>query len=210
MIPKKEETIQSDFKDHPPLIQPTKDIIHQEQVAGETKKLIYCFVAIVLVLSSMLITPPDGLSQQGLTMLFIALAAAFLWMTEAVGLGVTGIVIILFQAIFGILPLSQGLAYIAHPVNSVVLVGYLLAGSLVDSGMDKRLSLTIISKMGEKTSQLMLGIMISTAFLSMWMSNTATVAIMVPIATGILKMAGCKPLVFFARTFSTKLQVVFP
>ena len=110
-------------------------------------------------------------------MLFIALAAAFLWMTEAIAIGVTGLVIIFFQAIFGILPIQEGLTYIASPVNAVVLVGYLLAGALVNSGMDKRLSLTVISKMGEKTSRLMLGIMISTAFLSMWMSNTATVAI---------------------------------
>ena len=165
-----------------------------EFMSVEVKKLIYCFMAVLLVLSSMLFSPPEGLSSQGLTMLCIALAGAFLWMTEAVGLGVTGLFIILFQAMFGILPLNQGLAFIAHPVNSVVLVGYLLAGSLVNSGMDKRISLTIISKMGEKTSRLMLGIMISTAFLSMWMSNTATVAIMVPIATGILNMAGCKPL----------------
>ncbi len=164
------------------------------KISESTKKLIYCVIAFALVLSSLIITPPEGLSSQGLTMLFIALAAAFLWMTEAIAIGVTGLVIILFQALFGILPLNEALAFIAHPVNSVVLVGYLLAGTLVNSGMDRRLSLTIISKMGEKTSRLMLGIMIATAFLSMWMSNTATVAIMVPIGTGILKMAGCEPL----------------
>ncbi|SFI33445.1 solute carrier family 13 (sodium-dependent dicarboxylate transporter), member 2/3/5 [Tindallia magadiensis] len=163
-------------------------------MGSESKKLIYCILSLLIVLSGQWITPPEGLPQEGLTMLLIALAAAFLWMTEAVAIGVTGLVIILFQSLFGILPVGEALAYIASPVNAVVLVGYLLAGSLVNSGMDQRLSLTIISKMGEKTSYLMLGMMIATAFLSMWMSNTATVAIMVPIGTGILKMAGCQPL----------------
>src|SRR5699024_2413721 len=144
-------------------------------------------------LSSLIIPPPEGLSSDGLRMLFIALAAAFLWMTEAISIGVTGLVIIFFQALLGILPLGESLTSIANPVNSVVLVGYLLAGALVNSGADRRLSLVIISKMGEKTSNLMLGIMIATAFLSMWMSNTATVAFMVPIGIGILKMAGCEP-----------------
>ena len=127
-------------------------------------------------------------------MLLIAFSAAILWMTEAFPIGVTALAIIFLEAIYGILPLAKGLALIANPVNSVVLVGYLLAGVLVSSGMDKRLTLVIISKMGEQTSKIILGIMIATAFLSMWMSNTATVAIMVPIAAGILAMAGAKPL----------------
>lgn len=164
------------------------------KISPEIKKLIFCGIALLIVIASLFLTPPEGLSQDGLTMLFIAFAAAFLWMTEAVSIGVTGLIIILLQSLFGIIPLGQGLTYIANPVNSIVLVGYLLAGALVNSGMDKRLSLAIISKMGERTSRLMLGIMIATAFLSMWMSNTATVAIMVPIGIGILKMAGAKPL----------------
>ncbi|ABR46921.1 anion transporter [Alkaliphilus metalliredigens QYMF] len=166
----------------------------QRHLTEETKKLIIFIVIMVGVFLSSFITPPEGLESQGLRMLFIALAAAILWMTEAIPIGVTALVIILLQALYGITPLTNGLALIAHPVNAVVLVGYLLAGALVSSGMDKRLSLTIISKMGEKTSRLMLGIMFVTAFLSMWMSNTATTAIMVPIAAGILTMAGAKPL----------------
>lgn len=161
---------------------------------GETRKLLIIVLIIAGVFTSHLLTPPEGLEPLGLRMLFIALAAALLWMTEAIPIGVTGLLIIFLQAISGILPLTQGLAYIAHPVNAVVLVGYLLASALGRTGMDRRISLTIISKMGEKTDRLMLGIMISTAFLSMWISNTATTAIMVPIAVGILTMTGAKKL----------------
>lgn len=164
------------------------------KVSEDTRKLIIFISVICFVFASSYITPPAGLEIEGLRMLAIALGAAILWMTETIPIGVTALVIIILQSIFNILPLSQGLAMIAHPVNSVVLVGYLLAGALVNSGMDKRISLSIISKMGEKTSRLILGIMIATAFLSMWMSNTATTAIMVPIATGILIMAKAEPL----------------
>lgn len=160
----------------------------------DTKKLVFVLLSIGLVLLSFVIPVPEGLTTKGLTMLAIALAAAFLWMTEAIAIGVTGLFIILLQSVLGIVPLKDGLASIANPVNAVVLVGYLLAGVLVNSGMDRRLSLMVISRMGEKTNMLILGIMISTAFLAMWMSSTATVAIMVPISLGIIKMSGAKPL----------------
>ncbi|QUH19325.1 SLC13 family permease [Alkaliphilus sp. B6464] len=169
-------------------------IMKDAKLDKDTKKLIFFVISIGIVLLSFVLPIPEGLSREGLKMLSIALAAAFLWMTEAISIGVTGILIILLQSILGIVPLKEGLAAVAHPVNAVVLVGYLLAGSLVNSGMDRRLSLMVISRMGEKTNMLILGIMISTAFLAMWMSSTATVAIMVPISLGIIKMSGAKPL----------------
>ena len=164
-------------------------------MSGENRKLVI-FVAVIIGVfaASSLISPPEGLEPQGLKMLIIALAAALLWMTEVISIGVTGLVIIFLQSVMGILSITEGLAFIAHPVNAVILVGYLLAAILVKSGMDRRITLTIISKMGEKTPKLILGVMVATAFLSMWMANTATAAIMVPIATGILTMAGAKPL----------------
>jgi sodium-dependent dicarboxylate transporter 2/3/5 len=160
----------------------------------ESKKLlIFCLVIGGLILSTLL-NPPAGLEPQGLLMLAIAVSAAILWVTEALPLGITGLLIILMQSLTGIVPLAKGLAYIANPVNAVVLVGYLLASSLVRSGMDRRISLNIIARMGERTDRLILGIMLAAAFMSMWMSNTATTAIMVPIAIGILTMAKAKPL----------------
>jgi sodium-dependent dicarboxylate transporter 2/3/5 len=160
----------------------------------EFKRLILLLCAIGFVVLSFFIAPPAGLSSEGVTMLAITVAAAFLWISEAVPIGVTGLLIIFFEAITNILPLSTGLAYLAHPVNAVVLVGFLLAAILVKSGLDVRIGLMVISKMGERTDRLILGLMIATAFLSMWMSNTATAAIMLPIGIGILNMAEAKPL----------------
>ncbi len=161
---------------------------------GETRKLVILTFVIGMLILSNFITPPEGLEPQGLRMLFIALSGALLWVTEALPLGITGLLIIFVQSITGIVSLNEGLALIGHPVNAVVLVGYLLAACLVNSGMDKRISLNIIARMGEKTGNVIFGIMIATAFMSMWMSNTATTAIMVPIAAGILTMAKAKPL----------------
>lgn len=159
-----------------------------------TRKLIMMLIIIAVGIGVPRIYVIPNLGHEGTVMLGITFIAALLWMTEALSIGVTGLVIILLQSLTGILPIKSGLAFIANPVNAVVLVGFLLAAALVQSGLDKRISLLIISRMGERTSRLMLGMMISAAFLSMWMSNTATVAIMVPIAVGILKMAGVEPL----------------
>lgn len=160
----------------------------------EREKLIYLFLALAGVLLSYFASPPNGLSHQGFIMLAITLAAAFLWITETVPLGVTALIIIFLEALTGVMPLSAGLSFLAHPVNALVMVGFLLAAILVKSGLDIRIGLVVISKMGEKTERIILGLMFATAFLSMWMSNTAATAIMLPIALGILGMAGAKPL----------------
>lgn len=159
----------------------------------DTKRFMFCLIALVGFGLSLQLNPIAGLTQQGVRMLAIALAAAFLWITEAVPIGVTGVLIIFFEVWAGVFSLAQGLSFLAHPVNTVVVAGYLLAAILVKSGLDVRIGLTVIARMGEKTDRLILGMMISTAFLSLWMSNTAATAIMIPIALGILNLAGVQP-----------------
>lgn len=136
---------------------------------------------------------PAGLSLPAWRMLMVALAAALLWMTEAVPLGITSLMIILSVAMLDILPLGAGLALVFHPVSAVVFAGFCLATALQKYGLDRRLSLALLLRMGQRTDRAVLGMMLATCLLSTMISNTAATAVMMVIALGVLRTAGVVP-----------------
>lgn len=136
---------------------------------------------------------PIPLSIDQKIMIAIAFTAALFWITEALPIAVTALLVIILQILFGIHPAAEGLAFIATPVNTLLLAGFIIAGALKKYDLDRRIGLQFISIMGDKTENLLLGIFVATAFLSMWISNTATTAIMLPIGIGIIKKAIDEP-----------------
>ncbi|MGM0405352.1 MAG: SLC13 family permease [Thermoplasmatota archaeon] len=147
---------------------------------------------IVIFLIGVMITLlpfPEQFSTDAKIMIAIAFVAAALWVTESLPIPVTAMLVILLQGIFGILPFPEALAFIAHKVNILLVAGFVIAAGLKKYEIDRRIGLRFISLMGERTDRLILGVMAGTAFLSMWISNTASTAIMIPIGIGILKKA---------------------
>ncbi|MFW6140982.1 MAG: SLC13 family permease [Candidatus Saliniplasma sp.] len=132
---------------------------------------------------------PEQFSTDAKMMIAIAFVAAALWVTEALPIPVTAMLVILLQGLFGIQPFSVALSFIAHKVNVLLVAGFIIAAGLKKYDLDKRIGLKFVSLVGERTDRLILGIMAGTAFLSMWISNTAATAIMIPIGIGILKKA---------------------
>ena len=130
---------------------------------------------------------PLPLSMDQKIMIAIAFTAAFFWITEALPIAVTAFLVILLQIIVGIHSVEEGLAYIATPVNSLLLAGFVIAAGLKKYDLDRRIGLQFIALMGEKTENLIFGVFLATAFLSMWISNTAATAIMLPIGIGMMK-----------------------
>lgn len=161
-------------------------------MARPTKNLI--LIVGILVVGAVLgfAVRPAGLPPKAWQMLLIGVSAALLWMTEAVPLGITSLMVILAVAVLDILPLREGLSLIFHPVSAIVFAGFCLATSLQKYGLDRRLSLALLLKMGERTDRVVLGMMLATAILSTMISNTASTAVMLVIALGILRTAGSK------------------
>ncbi|MFW6368534.1 MAG: SLC13 family permease [Spirochaetota bacterium] len=152
------------------------------------RKLTTIIVTLIIAALIPLMPFPPQFSQDALIMLAITVVAAVFWITECIPIALTGLVVILLQALFGIQSIGEGLRHIATPVNSIIFAGFTMAAGLSKYGLDRRLSLNIVAAMGERTDLLTLGIMIATAFLSMWISNSASAAIMMPIALGIVHM----------------------
>ncbi len=108
------------------------------------------------------------------------------WVTEAAPIPVTSLLpFVLFPAA-GVVDVSTAAAPYADPVVFLLLGGFLLALTVERWNLHHRLSLHVIHKVGTSASMLVLGFMLATAFLSMWISNTATAMMMVPIGAAVI------------------------
>ncbi len=159
------------------------------KAAKEKINLAILLVTLSLFLLVHYLPFPDTLTYEAQIMSTIVIMAVVFWVTECIPIALTGLLIIFMQAIFNIKPLSEGLNYVSHPIFTLVFAGFVIAAAISKYEIDKRISLQIILFMGERTDRLILGMMIATAFLSMWVSNTAATVIMLPIAIGIIKLA---------------------
>ncbi len=130
---------------------------------------------------------PDGLSLKGQYALATMFFAAVLWVTGVIPLAVTALSIPVLLTAFGVYDnINPALAGFADHLIFLFIAGFMLANALQKYDIDRRIALWIMSTMGASPRLLIFSIMLATAFLSMWVSNTATAAMMTPIALGVL------------------------
>jgi sodium-dependent dicarboxylate transporter 2/3/5 len=130
---------------------------------------------------------PEGLSLRGQYALSTMFFAGALWVTGAFPLAVTALSIPALLTAFGVYPdLDTALVGFADHLIFLFIAGFMLANALQKYDIDRRIALWILSVMGTSPRRLVLSVMVATAFLSMWVSNTATTAMMTPIAVGVL------------------------
>jgi sodium-dependent dicarboxylate transporter 2/3/5 len=131
------------------------------------------------------IEPPEGLSPTAFMLLGITIWMAVWWVFEVVPIAVTALIPIILFPLFEVLPISDTTAQYGHKYVFLYLGGFVLAIAIERWGLHRRVALHIIKAIGSKASFLILGFMLATAFLSMWISNTATAVMMLPIAIAI-------------------------
>lgn len=152
---------------------------------GTGKGLIVVAIAAVVSLVIYNILPFDISANKGLAMLFFIGA---LWLTEAVHVTITAILVVVIGTLIGIPDFDAriGLQSFANPIIYLFFGGFALAAALHVQQLDKKIALKILSLSGGKLGTAVFLIFGVTAFLSMWISNTATAAMMLPLALGIL------------------------
>ncbi len=120
--------------------------------------------------------------------LAVAIWMIIWWISEAAPMAVTALLpIILFPAL-GVFTLKMATAPYASPIIFLFMGGFLLALGLEEHGLHKRIALRLIKLTGTSANGIILGFMMATAFLSMWISNTATTIMMLPIALSVINL----------------------
>jgi solute carrier family 13 (sodium-dependent dicarboxylate transporter), member 2/3/5 len=123
--------------------------------------------------------------------IFILVGA--LWVSQALHLSVTALIVPLLAVGAGIADLRTALAFFAHPIIFLFLGGFVLAAALQRQGLDTALALIVLRLAGGRRFAALLLLIGVTALLSMWISNTAAAAMMVPLALGLLHKDGEEP-----------------
>jgi len=115
------------------------------------------------------------------------------WVTEALPLAATALLPLLLFPALGLASASEAAAPYANHVIFLFMGGFMLARSMQRWGLHRRLALRVVAAVGGGPSRVVLGFMLATAFLSMWVSNTATAAMMLPIALAVLEERAGEP-----------------
>ena len=129
---------------------------------------------------------PEGLTLEANAILASTLWMAIWWITEAIPISVTALLPIILFPLTGGLELSETTASFGHKYVFLYLGGFIIAIAMQIWNLHKRIALNIISFIGTDVIKIILGFMVATAFLSMWISNTATAVMMLPIAMAIV------------------------
>ncbi|MEM7655079.1 MAG: SLC13 family permease [Bacteroidota bacterium] len=108
------------------------------------------------------------------------------WVSEALPIPVTSLLPLSLFPLMGVMNIAEAAQPYISPIIFLFIGGFILALALEKWNLHRRIALNIISLVGTKGSQLVLGFMLATGFLSMWISNTATTMMMVPIAMAII------------------------
>lgn len=122
------------------------------------------------------------------------------WLSEVVPLAVTGLLPIIILPLFGVVSLRDATSPYANDIIFLFLAGFLIASALEYWGAHLRLALRIVSAAGRRGSSIVLALMLATALISMWISNTATATMMYPIAMAMGQMFGDGPAADKMRT----------
>ena len=135
-----------------------------------------------------LLWPQPLLSSQGDAVIAVALWMVTWWLTEAVSISVTALLPLLLFPLLDIMPIAEVGNNYGSPIIFLFFGGFVMALALEKVNLHRRIALNIIRITGTTPNKVVLGFMIATASLSMWISNTATAVVMLPIAMSVIKL----------------------
>ena len=129
-----------------------------------------------------------GLSRSAWFTLAVTIMMTVWWVTEAVPIYVTGIVPLITFPLLNIFDIKEIAVSYAHPLVLLFLGGFIIASAMESSGLHKRIAIKILSFFGTSPSKIIAGFMFTTGALSMWVSNTASTIMMLPIALSVISI----------------------
>lgn len=161
---------------------------------GSRKKLISLLLGPLVFVLMETLGAPASMPESAYHLLGITVWIAIWWVTEAIPIAVTALLPIALFPIFNVMDLSSTTASFGHKYVFLYVGGFIIAIAIEKWGLHKRIALTIINAIGTNMVNIILGFMLATAFLSMWISNTATSVMMLPIGMAIVSQLKESPM----------------
>ncbi len=161
----------------------------------------------LLLLFTVFADPWFGLPPTAWHCLGLVLLMAVWWATEAVPLPVTALLPIIFLPMLGLCNVKASTAPYAHPTIYLFFGGFLLGLAMEKCNLHKRIALLILSKVGSCPRMQIAGFMFATGFISMWVSNTATAIMMLPIGISVASVVTQGQNAGEAKRFSCALML---
>jgi len=146
-----------------------------------------------LVLSAILffvisnIPTPSGMGNGGMVVVALMVSMLILWVTEALPPAVTALLPLVIFPFYGVYSLKHAAIPFASPVIFLFIAGFILALAIEKCGLHKLIATITVRILGGKPSAILGAFMIATAFISLWISNTAATMMMMPIVLSVIK-----------------------
>jgi sodium-dependent dicarboxylate transporter 2/3/5 len=155
-------------------------------------RLIGLFLGPALLLITLVLPAPGGMNQASWQALGLMLLMATWWSTEAIAIPATALLPIVLIPALGLGSVSQATTPYANPIIFLFMGGFILGLAMQRWNLHKRIALITLLAVGSQPRRQIAGFMLATAFLSMWVSNTATTIMMLPIGLSVVSMLGHK------------------
>jgi sodium-dependent dicarboxylate transporter 2/3/5 len=154
----------------------------------QSTKVIGFILGPVLFLLINIFVPETFISPIAYKVLSVAAWVITWWVTDAMPFSVTALLPLILFPTLGVMSVGRAAAPYANPIIFLFMGGFFIAIALEKHRLHERIALNLIKLTGTSGNGIIMGFMISTAFISMWISNTATAMMMLPIALSVVKL----------------------
>ncbi len=153
------------------------------------QRLLALIAGPLLFLLIAVLPAPAGMSEAAKMTAAIAVWMAVWWITEPVNLAVTSLLPLVLFPLSGVVPLKNISGEYGNEIIFLFLAGFFFGKTIERWQLHRRIALRLVLWLGTNPARTVLGFMIATAFISMWISNTATAVMMTPVAIAVAKDA---------------------
>jgi sodium-dependent dicarboxylate transporter 2/3/5 len=140
----------------------------------------------IVAIAALLLPAPETMPIEAWRMVAITLWMVIWWLSEAIPIPATALLPLVLMPLLAVNDISSTASSYANPLIFLFLGGFLLAAAMQRVGLHRRIAFWIVSVVGTTPDRIVMGFMLATAFLSMWISNTATAIMMFAVALSVI------------------------